>query len=71
MSREELEKKAKEYSQWLYNSKAWNPCEDMLVKAFLAGAEEMQKENAICERIIIGEQMEIVKKSESVIGLKL
>lgn len=38
----ELEQKAKEYSQHLYHSKEWNPCEDMLVKAYLTGAKECQ-----------------------------
>lgn len=38
----ELEQKAKEYSQHLYHSKEWNPCEDMLVKAYLTGAKESQ-----------------------------
>lgn len=45
MTDEELEKKAEEYSNWLYHSKAWNPGEDMLVKAYLAGAKEVQEEN--------------------------
>lgn len=60
MSREELEKKAKEYSQRLYHSKAWNPGEDMLVKAYLAGAKEMQKENDAYWQNIITEQHKLV-----------
>jgi hypothetical protein len=43
----ELKKKAEEYSNWLYHSKAWNSGEDMLVKAYLAGAKEMLKENGV------------------------
>ena len=37
---EELKQKAEVYSYKLYHSKAWNPGEDMLVKAYLAGATE-------------------------------
>lgn len=45
MTDKELEKKAKEYSQWLYHSKAWNPCEDMLVQAYIAGHKQAVKES--------------------------
>ena len=33
----------------LYHSKAWNPSEDMLVKAYLAGAEPREKRIAELE----------------------
>jgi hypothetical protein len=43
MTKEELKKEAEVYSYKLYHSKAWNPGEDMLVKAYLAGAEPREK----------------------------
>jgi hypothetical protein len=44
MTKEELKQEAKIYSYKLYHSKAWNPGEDMLVKAYLAGAEPREKQ---------------------------
>jgi hypothetical protein len=44
MSKEELKQEAEVYSYKLYHSKAWNPGEDMLVKAYLAGAEPREKQ---------------------------
>ena len=46
---EELEKEAEVFSYKLYHSKAWNPSEDMLVKAYLAGAEPREKRIAELE----------------------
>lgn len=43
MDKEELEKEAEVYSYKLYHSKAWNPGEDMLAKAYLAGAEPRER----------------------------
>jgi hypothetical protein len=50
MSKEELKQEAEVYSYKLYHSKAWNPGEDMLVKAYLAGAEPREKRIAELER---------------------
>jgi hypothetical protein len=44
MSKEELKQEAEVYSYKLYHSKAWNPGEDMLVKAYLASAEPREKQ---------------------------
>jgi cell division protein FtsB len=44
MTKEELKHEAEVYSYKLYHSKAWNPGEDMLVKAYLAGAEPREKQ---------------------------
>ena len=41
---EELKQEAEIYSYRLYHSKAWNPGEDMLVKAYLASAEPREKQ---------------------------
>jgi hypothetical protein len=49
MIKEELKQEAKVYSYKLYHSKAWNPGEDMLVKAYLAGAEPREKRIAELE----------------------
>ena len=44
MTKEELKQEAEIYSYKLYHSKAWNPGEDMLVKAYLAGAEPRENQ---------------------------
>ena len=49
MTKEELKQEAEVYSYKLYHSKAWNPGEDMLVKAYLAGAEPREKRIAELE----------------------
>ena len=46
---EQLKQEAEVYSYKLYHSKAWNPDEDMLVKAYLAGAEPREKRIAELE----------------------
>jgi hypothetical protein len=52
MTKEELKQEAEVYSYKLYHSKAWNPGEDMLVKAYLAGAEPREKRIAELEQQI-------------------
>ena len=71
MTKEELKQEAKVYSYKLYHSKAWNPGEDMLVKAYIAGAEPREKRIAEletrCNELFLQtcEQAEKIKELEA------
>lgn len=73
MNKEELKHEAKVYSNKLYHSKLWNPGEDMLVKAYLAGAEPREKQIQIDAEQIMALQKqngELTDKLEMGIALK-